>query len=203
MKRLIFCCLILFLVPILTGGCAGPRKRPVIIREERIVERSREFRPEWIFTPISIQEDPLSFSGGVEGRADFSLALRKARGEVIKNIITGMKSKVRREFSDAARELGISDAELSELLTDTVGKMMDIYQMHGIKSKETYYEKVERPTDEGVEYFYNCYQLVELSEGEYIEWRNAALQSLKDKAKAENNKKIEEITTKLLEKLSQ
>lgn len=203
MKRLIFCCLILFLVPILTGGCAGPGKRPVIIREERIVERSREFRPEWIFTPISIQEGILSFSGGVEGRADYSLALRKARGEVIKNIITGMKSKVRREFSDAARELGISDAELSELLTDTVGKMMDIYQMHGIKSKETYYEKAERPTDEGVEYFYNCYQLVELSEGEYIEWRNAALQSLKDKAKAENNKKIEEITTKLLEKLSQ
>ena len=203
MRRLIFCCSILFLVPILTGGCAGPRKPPIIIREERIVERSREFRPEWIYTPISIQEGLLSFSGGVEGRADFSLALRQARGEVVKNIIEGIKRTVQREFSDAARELGISDAELSELLTETVGKMMDIYQMHGIKPKETYYEKVERPTAEGAEYFYNCYQLVELSEEEYIEWRDGALKSIRDGAKAENNKKLEDITTQLLKKLSQ
>jgi len=203
MRRLIFCCLILFLVPILTGGCAGPGKRPAIIREERIVERSQEFRPEWIFTPISIQEDPLSFSGGVEGRADFSLALRKARGEVVKNIIEGIKRTVRREFSDAIRELSISDAELSEFLTETVGVIMDIYQMHGIKPKETYYEKVERPTAEGVEYFYNCYKLVELSEGEYIEWRDSALKRIKDKAKAENNKRVEEIATQILKKLSQ
>ncbi|MDH5662009.1 MAG: hypothetical protein OEY92_03345 [Elusimicrobiota bacterium] len=203
MRRLILCGLILFLLPILTGGCAGPRKPPVIVREERIVERSREFRPDWILTPISIQEGLLSFSGGVEGRADFSLALRQARGEVIKNIITGIKSKVQREFSDAARELGISDEELSELLTETVGKMMDIYQMHGVKPKETYYEKVERPTDEGVEYFYNCYQLVELTEEEYIEWRAGALQSIRDKAKAENDKKLEDMTTKILKKLSE
>lgn len=203
MRRLILCGLILFLVPILTGGCAGPRKPPVTISEERIVERSQEFRPDWIFTPISIQEGMLSFSGGVEGRADFSLALRQARGEVIKNIIEGIKSKIQREFNDAAHELGISDDELSELLTETVGKMMDIYQMHGIKPKETYYEKIERPTAEGAEYFYNCYQLVELSEGEYIEWRNGALMSIKDKAKAENDKKREEIATQLLKKLSE
>ena len=203
MKKLILCGLILFLVPILTGGCAGPGKPPVTIREERIVERSQEFRPDWIFTPISIQEGMLSFSGGVEGRADFSLALRQARGEVIKNIIEGIKSKIQREFSDAAHELGISDDELSELLTETVGKIMDIYQMHGIKPKETYYEKIERPTAEGAEYFYNCYQLVELSEGEYIEWRNGALTSIKDRAKAENDKKREEIATQLLKKLSE
>ncbi len=203
MKRLILCGLILFLVPILTGGCAGPRKPPVTIREERIVERSQEFRPDWIFTPISIQEGMLSFSGGVEGRPDFSLALRQARGEVIKNIIEGIKSKIQTEFSDAAHELGISNDELSELMTETVGKIMDIYQMHGIKPKETYYEKIERPTAEGAEYFYNCYQLVELSEGEYIEWRNGALMSIKDKAKAENDKKREEIATQLLKKLSE
>lgn len=203
MIRLILSGLILFLVPILTGGCAGPGKPPAVVREERIVERSREFRPDWILTPISIQEGLLSFSGGVEGRADFSLALRQARGEVIKNIITGIKSRVQKEFGDPARELGISDDELSELLTETVGKMMDIYQMHGVKPKETYYEKVERPTDEGIEYFYNCYQLVELAEEEYIEWRSGALKSIRDRAKAENNKKLEDMTTKILKKLSE
>ena len=202
MRRLIFCCSILFLVPILTGGCAGPRKPPVIIGQERIVERSREFRPDWIFTPISIQEEILSFSGGVEKRADFSLALRQARAEVIKNIIEGIKRTVHREFSDATRELSISDGELSEFLTETVGVIMEIYQMHGLKPKETYYEKVERPTAEGVEYYYNCYQLVEISEGEYIEWRNSALTRIKEKAKAENNKRVEEIATQILKKLS-
>jgi len=202
MKRLIFYCSILFLVSILTGGCAGPGKLPVV-GQERIVERSLEERPDWIYTPISIQENVFSFSGGVTERADFSLALRQARAEVIKNITQGMQKAVQREFSDALRELSISDAELNEFLTDTLGMIMDIYQMHGIKPKEIYYEKVERPTAEGVEYFYNCYNLIEISEREYAEWRNAALISMRDKARAENNKKIEEIATELLKKLSQ
>jgi len=201
MVRLIFCCWILFLVQILNGGCARPEKRPVTA-QERIVERSREFRPEWIFTPISVQEGGFSFSGGVEGRADFSLSLRQARGEVIKNITEGIQRTLQKELSDASRDLSISDAELSEFLTDTLGTIMDIYQMHGIKPKETYYEKVERPTAQGAEYFYNCYQLVEISEGEYIEWRNSALERIKDRAKAENDKKVEEIASELLKKLS-
>lgn len=203
MRRLVFCCLILFLVQILTGGCAGPRKPPLIIAEERIVERSREFRPDWIFTPISIKEEMFSFSAGVEGVADFSLALRRARGEVIKNIIAGIESRVGAEFSDAVRELSISDAELSEFSTEAVGVIMEIYQMHGIKPEETYYEKVERPTAEGAEYFYNCYQLVELSRTEYIEWRDSAVERIKDRAKAENKKTQEEIATQILKKLSE
>ena len=202
MIRLVFCCPILFLLPILTGGCAAPEKLPAIT-QERIVERSREFRPEWIFTPISIQEGVLSFSGGVEGKADFSLALRDARAEVIKNIIEGIKRTVRREFSDGMRELGISADESREFLTESVGIIMEIYQMHGLKPKETYYEKVERPTAEGAEYYYNCYQLVEISETEYIDWRDAALQRIKERAKAENNKRLEEIATQILKKLSQ
>jgi len=202
MRRLVLCCLILFLVQILAGGCAGPGKAPKIIAEERIVERSREFRPDWISTPISITEEMFFFSAGVEGLADFSLALRRARGEVIKNIIAGIESRVGAEFSDAVRELSMSDAELSEFLTETVGVIMEIYQMHGIKPKETYYEKVERPTAEGAEYFYNCYQLVELSSTEYIEWRDSALKRIKDRAKAENNKRLEEIATQVLKKLS-
>ncbi|MFQ5866710.1 MAG: hypothetical protein ACE5IT_01795 [bacterium] len=202
MRRLIFCCSILFSVTILTGGCAGPEKLP-IIGQERIVKRSLEQRPDWILSPISIQEGIFSFSGGVTERADFSLALRQARAEVVKNIIEGIKRMVQREFSDAIGELSISDVELGEFLTDTVAVIMDIYQMHGLKPKEIYYEKVERPTAEGVEYFYNCYKLVEISETEYIEWRNAALESLKDRAKLENNKKVEEIATQLLKKFSQ
>ncbi|NIM02636.1 hypothetical protein GTN66_00560 [bacterium] len=203
MRRLIFCCLVLFLVQILIGGCAGPKKPPVIIGEERIVERSREFRPDWIATPVSIGEEMFSFSGGVDGVADFSLALRRARGEVIKNIIAGIENRVGAEFSDAVRELSISDAELSEFSTETVGVIMEIYQMHGIKPKETYYEKVERPTAEGVEYLYNCYQLVDLSRTEYMEWRDSAVERIRDRAKAENKKRLEEIATQILKKLSE
>jgi hypothetical protein len=199
MKNLISYCLVLF--PILTAGCAGPGKLPEVI-EERIVERSSEERPDWINTPISIQGDVFFFSGGVTERPDFSLALRQARAEVIKNITQGIQEMVNREFSEAGRELGIGEGEFREFLTDTVGMIIDIYQMHGLKPKEIYYEKVERPVAKGVEYFYNCYNLVALSRGEYVEWRNGALMSMRDKAKAENNKRVEEITNKLLEKLS-
>ena len=202
-RRLIFCCSILVLVPILLGGCAGPRKPPIIIGQERIVEKSSEWKPDWMFTPISIEEGLFSFSGGVTGRADFSLALRHAKAEAVKNITEGMQTTVQREFSDAIRELSIGDAELGELLTDTLGMIMDNLNIHGLQPKEIYYEKVERTTAEGIDYFYNCYNLFEISEEEYTQARNAALRSLNDKAKAENNKKLEEITTALLEKLSQ
>jgi len=201
-RRLIFCYPILLLVPILIGGCASPGKLPGI-GQERIVERSLEERPDWIFTPISIQEDVFSFSGGVSEQADFSLGLRHARAEVIKNVTEGIQRTVQREFSDASRELNIGDPELREFLTDTVGMIMDIFEMLGLKPKEIYYEKVERPTAKGVEYFYNCYNLFEFSKSEYVEWRNAALMSMRDKARAENNKKMEEIATELLKKLSQ
>lgn len=202
MRRIIFCCSILFLIPILTGGCAGPGKPPIIIGQERIVERSREFRPEWIFTPISIQESVLSFSGGVEGRADFSLALRYAKAEAVKHITEVLQGKVQKEFSDAASGLSISKDELGEVSTDTLGMIMDNLIIPGLKPKEIYYEKVERTTAEGVDYFYNCYTLIEISERDYIQARNSALSSIKDRAKAENNKKVEEITAQILKKLS-
>jgi hypothetical protein len=62
---------------------------------------------------------------------------------------------------------------------------------------------VERIAAKGVNYFYNCYNLIEISQTDYVQARNAALGSMNDKAKAENNKKVEKIATELLKKLYQ
>lgn len=202
MIKAVFCCSILFLVPILIGGCAGPGKPP-IIAQERVVEKSLEEMPDWIYTPISIQEDILSFSAGVTGEADFSLAMHHAKAEVVKNITQGIQMTVQREFSDAIHELSISDVDLSEFLTDTLAIIMDNLNIHSLKPKEIYYEKWERPTADGTDYFYDCYILIEISKTEYIQLRNGALKSMKDKAEVENDKKEEELATELLKKLSQ
>ena len=202
MIKAVFCCSILFLVPILIGGCAGPGKPP-IIAQERVVEKSLEEMPDWIYTPISIQEDIFSFSAGVTGEADFSIAMHHAKAEVVKNITQGIQMTVQREFSDAIHELSISDVDLSEFLTDTLAIIMDNLNIHSLKPKEIYYEKLEKPTADGVEYFYNCYILIEISKTEYVQLRNGALKSLKDKAEGENDKKEEELAGELLKKLSQ
>jgi len=183
-------------------GCATPRKLPVI-GAERIVERSLPARPDWISIPLSIEEPILYFSGGTTGQAEFSLALRQAKAEAVKNITQGMKMKLGSEFSEALSELGWGDAASSEFLTDSLELVIENLDIHNLKPKEIYYEKIEKTTREGFDYFYNCYNLFEISEQDYVQARNAALNRIKEKAKGENKEKVEEIATKLLKRFSQ
>jgi len=199
-KLIIFCSILLFVT--IYEGCATPRKLPVI-GEERIVERSLESRPDWISTPLCIEESILSFSGGVTGQAEFSLALRQAKAEAVKNITQGIQMKLQSEFSEALSELGLGDVAPSEFLTDSLDLVIENFNIHNLKPKEIYYEKIEKTTGEGFDYFYNCYSLFEISEQDYVQARNSALNRIKEKAKGENNKKIEEIATKLLKRFSQ
>jgi len=201
LRNLIIFCSILFLFTIYEG-CATPRKLPVI-GAERIVERSLPERPDWISTPLSIEEPILYFSGGTTGQAEFSLALRQAKAEAVKNITQGMKMKLGSEFSEALSELGWGDAASSEFLTDSLELVIENLDIHNLKPKEIYYEKIEKTTREGFDYFYNCYNLFEISEQDYVQARNAALNRIKEKAKGENKEKVEEIATKLLKRFSQ
>jgi len=193
--------LIFLLIQILTSGCAGPRKL-VTVGQEIIVERSSESKPDWIFSPITIEEGRLLFSGQVLGQADFSLALRHAKADAAKNITEGVQVKVWKEFSNVLREAGI-EMDIGEFLPDVLGMIMDNLNIHGLEPKEIYYEKVEKTTVEGVDYFYNCYNLIEISEDDYAKARNLALQKIKESGKIENNRKLEELAELLLKKLSQ
>jgi len=201
LRNLIIFCSILFLVTIY-GGCATPRKLPVV-GAERIVERSLPARPDWISIPLSIEEPILTFSGGVTGQVEFSLALRQAKAEAVKNITQGMQMKLQSEFNEALSESGLGDAASGEFLTDSLGLVIENFNIHNLKPKEIYYEKIEKTTREGFDYFYNCYNLFEISEQDYVQARNAALNRIREKAKAENNEKVEEIATNLLQRFSQ
>lgn len=202
MKKVVFSGLTAGAVLMLIAGCAG-RPKPPVIGKEQIVEKSAKARPEWILTPAFEKKDILYFSGGVTGRANYSLALRQAKMEAVKNVTEGIQAKVRTEFTEAVRGSNISEADLGEFVSDAIGVITENLNIQGLKPTEIYHEKVERTTATGVEYSYNCYYLLEISEPDYMQARNIALEGLRDRAKAENNAKAEEIATDLLKKLSQ
>jgi len=200
--KLIFFFSIAVSFQVLAGGCAGPRKLPMIA-QERIVERSLEWTPDWVFTPISIQEEIFRFTGEATGEADFALALRHAKAQAVKNITEGIQKMVQKEFNDGIRESGISDALLAEFLTDSLAMIMDNLNIHELEPEKVYYEKVEKTTGRVVEYFFNYYILIEIPRGDYIQARDRALLNIRDKARIENNKKVEDIANELLKKFSQ
>ena len=183
------------------AGCAAQKK--AVVGAERVVERSASKKPEWILTPSFEQDNMMYFSGGVTRRGNYALGLRQAKAEAIKNLAEGVQARVRTEFTAATQGANISESDLGEFVSDAVGIITENLNIQGLQPVEVYYEKIEKTTHTGVEYFYNCYNLVAIKQSDYMQAREIALNGLADKAKEANNRKAEDIANKLMERLNQ
>ncbi len=180
-------------------GCAGPGKP--VIGQQRIVERSAKEAPEWISWPFVEQEGVMYFSGAVKGVADYAVGLRQAKKEAEKNVYESIETKARVEFVENTRGSNMSQEDLGKFVQDGIATITENIKAQGILPSEMYWEKVEETTEYGVKYFYNCYQLIQLSVEDYKKARRRAIEDLAKKAREENNKAAEEQAMKLLEKL--
>jgi len=202
MRKLVLCAEY-FLAGVLLASCAtAPKVSEPVIGQERVVERSAKERPEWIEMPSFEEGGMLYFSGGVRDRASYSLGLRQAKAEAIKNLAEGIQARVRTEFTEAIQGSNINESDLGEFVQDAVGIITDNLNIQGLVPKENYWEKVEKVTATGVEYKYNCFCLLAISKKDYLQARDIALNGLAEKAKKEQNKKAEAIATQLLERLT-
>ena len=70
------------------AGCGGSRKQ---IGSQRVVEKSPPSQPDWVMQTAYEKKDMLYYVGGVKGVADYSLGLREAKAEGLKNLVESVK----------------------------------------------------------------------------------------------------------------
>lgn len=179
-------------------GCAG---KPPVIGSEKIIERSEGSTPDWVLTPFEEKKDTMYLSGVVKGVADYSLGLRQAKAEGLKNLVEQVKTRARTQFTEATRGSNMSPNDLGRFVEDGIAFTSDNLEVSGIAPKKYYYEKIERVTATGVQYLYNCFALLQLPVRDYKEARDRALNKLADEARKKQDKVAEQTAQDLLKKL--
>ncbi len=179
-------------------GCGGSRKQ---IGSQRIVEKSPSAMPEWVQQTAYEKKDMLYYVGGVKNVVDYSLGLREAKAEGLKNLVESVKLRARTQLTQMTRGSNQTKEDLGKFIEDGVALTSTNLDVSGVLPREQYTEKIEETTGTGVKYLYNCYTLLGISTKDYAEARRKAIEGLGEQAKKENNLKAETDAKDLLKKL--
>lgn len=186
-------------VALILSSCAT---RGPIVGKQSVVETSGK-KGNW----INAREDyfekkgDMYFRGMVHRAYDLALGRRQAEADAKKRIAESITSLVRTEYEDYARGANMSEDDVGRFVADGVAWTSGNVRVSGVMPDESYWEKVETTTYEGVEYFYNCYSLLKMSKTDYNRARKRAIDGLIEKARAENNREAEEAAMELKRKL--
>ncbi|PNU18652.1 hypothetical protein C2E25_16520 [Geothermobacter hydrogeniphilus] len=174
---------------LLLWGCAGQKQLP---GSETVVETSGGDRPDWV-TEVPEDEDGLMFFRGFKTKAvTLEGGLTDARENASRQIIEMIEQRGMADYSNVRVERGIpeSDADIGSVINDGL-KILSDNVVRGIKERETYFEKVEVFTGSGLKYYYNVFSLVAIPENEYRVAMQRAVDTLKVRAREQNNAKAE------------
>jgi len=170
-------------------------QQPVVM-----AKTEKDKRPDWCTQDTHWEKDgKLYYTGGYMGGADYSLTLRIAKSEAIKNLIESASIKAREEFSHSMQGSNMGSEDIGRYVTDSVGWTIENLRVSGIKQKEMYYEEVFSPVRASKAY--NAWVLLEISRDDYLKAKLAAAGKLVDKAIEENNLEAKEKAEEILGKL--
>jgi len=187
-------------------GCGGAKlskqtrklaelQKPVIIEKTGSVKR-----PKWTNNPTFFEDDNgFHFTGGIMGGADYSLIIRMAKAEAIKNMLESIELKARSEFSSVMHGSNRNDSDIGRYVTDAVAWTIDNIRVRGIKQRQVYYEQFLDPSSQFVKY--NAWVELEISVSDYTKAKVDAAERLLNKTLQENDLEAKEKAQELLEKL--
>ena len=98
------------------AGCGGPTVRPV--GTQTVIEKSAEKIPEWVLVPFFEDETTMYFSGTVKGVGDYSVGLRQAKAEAMKNVAESIQTKAKTEFVQNTRGANLTPEDLGRFVQD-------------------------------------------------------------------------------------
>ena len=168
--------------------------KPVVVEKTGATNR-----PEWT-NQTTFYEDAqgLHFTGGVMGGSDYSLTLRMAKSEAMKNLLESVEVKARSEFSSVMHgNYGRDD--IGRYVTDAVAWTVDTLRVGGIKQRTIYYEQAFDPSTHRVRY--NAWVNLEISRADYIKAKTSAAERLLKKAIQSQDEEAKERALELLERL--
>lgn len=181
-------------------GCSGSKEMQV--GEERIVERSTPDLPAWT-TSISDEKDGFIYVTGEMTRAkERAFGMTQANADGVQKMLNTMSNRAKQTATQALRGANIEEGDVGRYSEFAVSWISNTYQISGVTTPTTYWEKVEKKNQDGVEYFYNCYVQLKISKADYNKSLVGSFDELKHKAQAENNAKAAEVAQKLLDDLN-
>lgn len=166
-----------------------------------VVERTgKDKRPDWTSEkPFSEDDNGFHFTGGYMGGGDYSLTLRLAKSEAIKNLLESVEIKARSEFSSVIQGQNQTDGDLGRYVTDAVAWTVENLRVRGIRQGRIHYEQIFDPVSQSFKY--NSWVQLIISKPDYQKAKVDAAQRLLDKAVREQDKEAKEKAKELLEKL--
>jgi len=187
--------LILILIVVLLAGCAG--KQSSVIGSERIVEKSGG-TPKWVNKIPKEDKEYYYFRGFKTGALALEDGLTDARANAIRQVLEMIQAQGLVDYKKARVEHGLAERreDVGSLTQDGL-KILSRTVARGVKELESYTEKVERVTAEGVRYVFNVYTLVRYPKTEFdkavalaVKQRTAELRTKSD---AEARKVVEDL----------
>ncbi len=143
---------LILIAPIMLSSCQEELK----IGQERVVERSHKKPVKWVKSPPKHKRKAFYFVGEDTSykntdRYAYQVALAKAS--------TYFNARVKTAFS---RTESSNNDFKSSVMREELIKNISETTLRGARHKETYFEKVEKLTENGMKYFYRVYVLIEL-----------------------------------------
>ena len=150
--------LILSCTFLLLAGCSG--KQLSVIGSERVIERSGD-DPKWVYKIPKEDKEYFYFRGFKTGALSLEDGLTDARANAIRQVLEMIQAQGLVDYKKARVEHGLAERreDIGSLTSDGL-KILSRTVAMGVKELESYTEKVERITPEGVRYAYNVYTMV-------------------------------------------
>ena len=181
-------------------GCSGSKEMQ--IGEEEIIEKSTPERASWTTSISDEKEGYIYVTGEITRAKERAFGMTQANADGVQKLLNTMSNRAKQTATQALRGANIEEGDVGRYSEFAVSWISNTYQISGVTTPATYWEKVKRKNQDGVEYFYNCYVQLKISKADYNKSLIGSFDELKRKAQAESNAKAEEVAKKLLDDLN-
>jgi len=176
-------------------GCSANKLS--LIGSERVVERSGD-KPSWVKKIPKEDDEYFFFRGFKTGALSLEDGLTDARSNAIRQVLEMIQAQGLVDYKKARVERGLAESreDIGSVTEDGL-KILSKTVASGVKELESYTEKVERVTPEGLRYYFNVYTLVRYPKKEFEKAVALAAQEKKAKLRGANNQQAEEVIKEL------
>jgi hypothetical protein len=183
------------LAAMLAAGCSSHKL--TAIGSERVVERSGG-KPDWTVEIPEESDEFYYFRGFKTGALSLEDGLTDARSNATRQVLEMIQARGLVDYKKARVENGLAETrdDVGSVTEDGL-KILSKTVASGVKELESYTEKVERYTPNGIRYFWNVYTLVRYPKSEYDKAVALAAREAQAEVRARNNAQAEEVLEEL------
>ena len=187
--------ILLIAASILSFGCSASKLD--VIGSEQIIEKSGD-KPGWVKKIPRENDEHYFFRGFKTNALSLEDGLTDARSNAIRQVLEMIQSQGLVDYKKVRVETGLAETrEDVGSVTEDGLKILSKTVASGVKELESYTEKVERFTPQGVRYFYNVYTLVRYPQSEFEKAVALAASQQNVEMRMQNNEQAQDVLDEL------